>query len=125
VVAIFTSRLLAGAPALINGDGLQTRDYVYVEDVAEANLRAVEQPDAGGVLNIGTGVETSVVELFERLRRAAGTDGKAAHGPARPGEQRHSALDAALARQRLGWASRTALDEGLRRTVEHARRHAS
>jgi UDP-glucose 4-epimerase len=122
VVAIFTSRLLAGAPAVINGDGLQTRDYVYVDDVADANLRAVEQPHVVGVLNIGTGTETSVVELFERLRRVAKVSGTAEHGPAKLGEQRHSALDAAAARQRLGWTPRTSLDEGLRRTVEEFRR---
>jgi UDP-glucose 4-epimerase len=117
VVAIFTDRLLRGEPCVINGDGLQTRDYVYVGDVAEAALLALEQPGATGLVNVGTGVETSVVTLFERLRAAAGGHGDARHGPARPGEQRRSVLDGSRARRLLGWAPRVTLDEGLRRTV--------
>ena len=117
VVAIFTDRLLRGEPCVINGDGLQTRDYVYVGDVAEAALLALEQPGATGPVNVGTGVETSVVTLFERLRAAAGGHGDARHGPARPGEQRRSVLDGSRARRLLGWAPRVTLDEGLRRTV--------
>jgi UDP-glucose 4-epimerase len=117
VVAIFTDRLLRGEPCVINGDGLQTRDYVYVGDVAEAALLALEQPGATGPVNVGTGVETSVVTLFERLRAAAGGHGEARHGPARPGEQRRSVLDGSRARRLLGWAPRVTLDEGLRRTV--------
>jgi UDP-glucose 4-epimerase len=117
VVAIFTDRLLRGEPCVINGDGLQTRDYVYVGDVAEAALLALAEPGVTGPVNVGTGVETSVVTLFERLRAAAGGHGEARHGPARPGEQRRSVLDGARARRLLGWAPRVTLDEGLRRTV--------
>lgn len=117
VVAIFSDRLVRGEPCVINGDGLQTRDYVYVGDVADAVLRAVERPQVTGVVNIGTGVETSVVTLFERLRAAVGGRGEARHAPARPGEQRRSLLDASRARQVLGWAPRVTLDEGLRRTI--------
>ncbi len=118
VVAIFARRLLRGEPAIINGDGRQTRDYVYVGDVAEANLRALEQPEATGTLNIGTGVETSVLDLFQRLQRIAG-GGEARHGAPKPGEQRRSVLDITLAKRLLGWTPRVTLDEGLRRTVEH------
>ena len=120
VIAIFTDRLLRGEPCLINGDGLQTRDYVYVGDVAEAALRALERPQVTGPINIGTGVETTVVALFEALRAAFG-HGQSRHGPARPGEQRRSLLDASRARQVLGWTARVGLDEGLRRTVAAAR----
>ena len=120
VIAIFTDRLLRGEPCVINGDGLQTRDYVYVGDVAEAALRALERPQVTGPINIGTGVETTVVALFEALRAAFG-HGESHHGPARPGEQRRSLLDASRARQVLGWTPRVGLDEGLRRTVAAAR----
>jgi UDP-glucose 4-epimerase len=120
VIAIFTDRLLRGEPCIINGDGLQTRDYVYVGDVAEAALRALERPQVTGPVNIGTGVETTVVALFEALRAAFG-HGQSRHGPARPGEQRRSLLDASRARQVLGWTARVGLEEGLRRTVAAAR----
>ena len=120
VIAIFTDRLLRGEPCIINGDGLQTRDYVYVGDVTEAALRALERPQVTGPVNIGTGVETTVVALFEALRAAFG-HGESRHGPARPGEQRRSLLDASRARQVLGWTPHVRLDEGLRRTVAAAR----
>jgi UDP-glucose 4-epimerase len=121
VVAIFTERLLRGEPCIINGDGLQTRDYVYVGDVAEAARLALERSDVSGPVNVGTGVETSVVTLFERLRAAAGGGRDAQHAPARPGEQRRSLLDPSRARRVLGWTPRVTLDEGLRRTVAAAR----
>ena len=122
VVAIFAHRLLRGEPAIINGDGEQTRDFVYVEDVAEANLRALEQPEVTGALNIGTGVETSVLDLFRRLQAAAGRPGEARHGPPKPGEQRRSVLDITLAKRLLGWTPRVTLDEGLRHTLEYFRK---
>ncbi len=121
VVAIFTGRLLSGQPAIINGDGLQTRDYVYVGDVARANRLALERPEVSGVFNVGTGVETSVVALFDRLRAAAGTAGAAEHGPAKAGEQRRSVLDAALATGRLDWTPHVDLGDGLARTMEYFR----
>ncbi len=117
VVAIFTERLLQGEPCIINGDGLQTRDFVYVGDVADAALLGLDRPRVTGPVNVGTGVETSVVTLFERLQAAAGGRGEVRHGPARPGEQRRSVLDPSRARRLLGWSPRVTLDEGLRRTV--------
>ena len=117
VIAIFTSRLLAGAPCVVNGDGEQTRDYVYVGDVADAVARAVASGEVTGVANIGTGVETTVNELYRRLARLAGVNRAAEHGPAKPGEQRRSALDAAHAKSLLGWRPATSLDEGLGKTV--------
>jgi UDP-glucose 4-epimerase len=120
VVAIFAQRLLRDAAVTINGDGLQTRDYVYVDDVVRANLAAMSSrtPDA---VNIGTGVETDVDGLYERLRRISGTEARAVHGDAKPGEQRRSCLDIGHARTALGWEPSVALDEGLRRTTDFFR----
>lgn len=118
VVAIFCHRLLTGQTPIINGDGAQTRDFVYVEDVAIANVRAVERPDATGPVNIGTGVETSVNDVYARLVRASGLRAEAHHGPARPGEQRRSCLSPALAARMLGWRPSVSLDDGLARTFE-------
>jgi UDP-glucose 4-epimerase len=118
VVAIFCDRLLTGKPPIISGDGDQTRDYVYVQDVAAANLRALECPDVTGCVNIGTGLETSVNELCRALTTTAAVDVRPEHGPARPGEQRRSCLNAALAKRVLGWVPTVSLDDGLARTVE-------
>ena len=117
VVAIFADRLLRGEACLINGDGEQTRDFVYVEDVADAVLRGLEHTDATGVANIGTGIETTINGIYARLARAAGVTRPAEHGPAKPGEQRRSALAAGRAARVLGWTPATALDEGLERTL--------
>ena len=121
VVAIFSSRLVAGGPCLINGDGEQTRDYVYVEDVADATLLALGVPQTTDAINIGTGVESSVNDLYRRLAAVAGATPAARHGPGKPGEQRRSALDAGLAKRLLGWAPATPLDLGLRKTLEFIR----
>jgi UDP-glucose 4-epimerase len=125
VIAIFTDRLLSGQPCVINGDGEQTRDYVYVEDVAEATALAVGAPHATGAVNIGTGVETSVNDLYRRLTTAAGGAAPARHGPAKAGEQRRSVLDASHAKRLLGWTPATPLDAGLRKTIEHFRNGAA
>jgi len=117
VIAIFTSRLLAGASCVVNGDGEQTRDYVYVGDVADAVARAVASPEAAGIANIGTGAETSVNELYRRLARLTDARREAQHAPAKPGEQRRSVLDATRAKSLLGWSATTTLDEGLTQTV--------
>jgi UDP-glucose 4-epimerase len=119
VVAIFTHRLLSGQSCLINGDGEQTRDYVYVDDVADAVVRTLTRADATGVFNIATGIETTVNELYRRLARLARIDRAPVHGPAKPGEQRRSVLDAGRVKAVLGWTPATALDEGLTRTLEH------
>jgi UDP-glucose 4-epimerase len=121
VVAIFASRLLAGQPCTINGDGTQSRDYVSVGDVARANLLAAER-ELDAPLNVGTGIETDVNRLYELLARAAGSQAPAAHGPAKPGEQRRSCLDASAAGRVLGWKPEVRLEDGLARTVEFFRR---
>jgi UDP-glucose 4-epimerase len=122
VVAIFSRRLLDGEPCLINGDGEQTRDYVYVEDVADATLAAVTARITG-VANIGTGVETTVNELYRRLSAAARVERAPARGPAKPGEQRRSVLDPSRVQHVLGWKATTALDDGLKKTLEYFRTH--
>lgn len=124
VVAIFCHRLLQGQPPLINGDGSQTRDYTYVEDVAVANLAALGRPQVQGAFNIGTGVETSVTEIFTRLARAAGFGEPPVHGPARAGEQYRSCLDPGRAADDLGWRPSVSLDEGLARTFEFFKKEA-
>jgi UDP-glucose 4-epimerase len=125
VIAIFTYRLLRDEGCVINGAGAQTRDYVFVGDVAEAVARGLERPEARGVANIGTGLETSVNELYERLARAVGVDRSATHAPAKPGEQRRSVLDPTRAKMLLGWTPTVSLDDGLQRTVAAFRAEVS
>lgn len=123
VVAIFSTRISRGEPLVIYGDGEQTRDYVFVEDVVAANLAVADaELDPAESLddrafNVGTGRETSVRTLAETLMRAAGRIAPIEAAPARPGELRHSSLDASRLRS-LGWAARIPLPEGLRRTYE-------
>jgi UDP-glucose 4-epimerase len=115
VVAIFFGRLAAGKRARIFGDGQQTRDYVYVGDVARATLAAAGRE---GVFNVGTGIETSVVELYELCRQVAGSDLNAEHAEARLGELQRSVLDGSRAKRGLSWLPEVGLEEGLRRTWE-------
>jgi len=124
VVAIFCKAILEGRPLTVNGDGLQTRDYVYVGDVVRANVAALEaalRPGAEAgpcILNVGTGIESSVLDVVRELEAAAGRELEVRHGPPRPGEQRRSALEAALAREALAWEPAVELREGLRLTLE-------
>jgi UDP-glucose 4-epimerase len=120
VVAIFLSMLLSGKTPIINGDGRQTRDYVYVADVVAANVAALESTFVGQI-NIGTGAETDVVTIYEHLREAVGSETKAQHGPAKTGEQRRSCLDAGRAAEILGWRPQMALRDGLQRTAAYYR----
>ncbi|MGE0821535.1 MAG: NAD-dependent epimerase/dehydratase family protein [Candidatus Binatia bacterium] len=121
VVAIFTLRLLSGEQPVINGDGKQTRDYVFVGDVARANRAAVDV-DYCGPINIGTGTETDVNTLFAHLRRLTGSAAPEVHGPGKPGEQVRSVLTAKRAAQVLGWQPEVQLADGLRETVEFFRK---
>ncbi len=120
VVAIFAGLLLDGQTARINGSGEQTRDYVFVEDVMRANMAASEL-DVDGIFNVGTGVETSVNELYAGLGEALGIDRPAEHGPAKAGEQLRSVLDGTKLRKLANLPEPVALREGLRRTVEWIR----
>ena len=114
VVAIFMGLLGNGGTPTIFGDGSQTRDYVYVGDVASAMLLALERD--GGVYNVGTGVETSVVGLFDAIRAASGVEREPAFAPARLGELQRSVLDPSLAASELGWRPARSLAEGLAAT---------
>ncbi|MGH2999035.1 MAG: NAD-dependent epimerase/dehydratase family protein [Gaiellaceae bacterium] len=116
VVAIFMGLLRDGGTPTIFGDGSQTRDYVFVADIADALLGAIDR-DAG-VYNIGTGVETSVVGLFDAIRAATGIACEPAFAPARLGELQRSVLDASLAERELGWTPRRSLADGLATTWE-------
>ena len=116
VVSIFLERLAGGEETVIFGDGLQTRDFVYVGDVVDALLAAAEHD--GGVFNVGTGEETSVLELHRLCAQVAGVAAEPRFEPARLGEARRSVLDVSHAADELGWRARTPLDEGLRRTWE-------
>ena len=116
VVAIFLHHLMEGRAPRINGDGLQTRDFVYVEDVARANMMAVESV-ATGALNIGTARESNIVELAEKLVKATGGPAPT-HGPQAAGEQRRSVIDPAAAKKALAWEPRVGFEEGLGRTAE-------
>ena len=119
VVSIFLGRLLEDVPAKIFGDGSQTRDYVYAGDVARAILAATER--SGGVYNIGTGVETSVVELYDACRQAAGATLAPEFAPARFGELQRSVLDISLAARELGWRPERTLADVLRATWDWIR----
>ena len=119
VVAIFANHLIDHDTVVINGDGGQTRDYVHVHDVVRANLASVDGPP--GVYNIGTGIEADVNTIYRMLAAAAGVDDEAHHGPAKPGEQRRSCLNVTLAREQLGWAPVTTLDDGVRSTLDYFR----
>jgi UDP-glucose 4-epimerase len=115
VVAIFCGRMLGGKPSTIFGDGEQTRDYIFVGDVARANVAALGAK-ASDAFNIGTGVETSVNQLYQALASAAGVKTPPSYAPARPGEQRRSVISPARAGQVLGWRPEVTLDDGLERT---------
>ncbi len=123
VVAIFTARMLSGNTPLINGDGGQTRDYVYVGDVVQANMLAFRD-GAEGSFNVGTGIETDVNRLYDLIREKTGYAGGNEHGPAKAGEQRRSVLDCARIKRELGWKQRCALEDGLKETVEYFRQKA-
>ena len=118
VVAIFSSKILEGKNPTINGDGLQTRDYVYVGDVVDINLKAIESGFTGP-LNVGTGRETTVVELFNILKEVSGKDDiEEIHGPPKEGEQRRSQLSYKLAKKALGWQPKVSIEEGLKLTYD-------
>ncbi|HVS00645.1 MAG TPA: NAD-dependent epimerase/dehydratase family protein [Thermoanaerobaculia bacterium] len=123
VVAIFLNRLLAGQVPTINGEGLQTRDYVHVSDVVRANMAVVGRPGFH-IYNVGTGVETSVVDLYKEIARSVGSGAAANHGPAKPGEQQRSVIDAGRLRRDLGLPGPLPLSQGLQRTADWFRAKA-
>jgi UDP-glucose 4-epimerase len=120
VVAIFTDRMLEGQSVIIFGDGEQTRDFVYVDDIVHAFVLAADKAD-GVRLNIGTADRTSVNRLFHAVAEAADYDLDPVYAPERPGELRHNAVDPRRAADVLGWRPWTGLEEGLAGTIEWAR----
>lgn len=117
VVAIFAERMLRNEPVTIFGTGGDTRDYVYVDDVVEAQVRAAAAP-TGEMCVIGTGVETSTRQIFEVLAKHCGYERAPVMGPPRPGDIPRMAMDTARARAAWGWTPQVSLDEGIARTVE-------
>jgi UDP-glucose 4-epimerase len=121
VVAIFIGRMLSGQQTVINGDGDQERDYVYVGDCAQANLLALSTTKGNEIYNLGSGHGTSVNAIFDRLKSVTRYQGDAIHGPAKVGETRRIYLDARKAHVELGWQPTVALETGLNQTVKYFR----
>jgi len=121
VVAIFTGKMLAGEPVIVNGDGEQTRDFVYVGDCAYANYLAVTTNHQPGIYNLGWGRPTSINEIFLALAKATGYTKPDQHGPAKVGETRHIYLDATKVAKELGWTPTVTLAQGLEKTVAYLR----
>ena len=117
VVAIFCDKLLRGQQPVINGDGEQTRDYVYIDDVVRANVRGLEM-EGSDTLNVCTARESSVNDIFRTLNDALGAPAKEVHGPAKDGEQQRSVCSFEKIRSLHGWEPRMSMDEGLRRTMQ-------
>ncbi|MBO8131740.1 MAG: NAD-dependent epimerase/dehydratase family protein [Candidatus Marinimicrobia bacterium] len=117
VVAIFCDKMLRGNRAVINGDGTQTRDYVYVKDVVKANVLALTTYKTNEIYNIGTGVETDVNTIFKKIRDEINPNIEEFHGPPKPGEQKRSVISFHKAEKLLGWKPEYSLDEGLKETV--------
>jgi len=117
VVAVFSEKMLKNLPVKINGVGSQTRDYVYVGDVVNANLLALEK-NLSGIFNIGTTKEISVNEIFKKLKKITGYQLSESHAPACPGEVLRSSLNYKKAAKELGWKPEVKIDEGLKRTVD-------
>ncbi len=117
VIAIFANKLIRGAKPVINGSGLQTRDYVYVMDVVKANVKALKK-ETSGEFNIATGIETSVNELFDKLVAVSGKNAKALHGEAKKGEQQRSCLSYKRAEDILEWVPEVMLGKGMESTFE-------
>jgi UDP-glucose 4-epimerase len=120
VVAIFCTRLLKGEEAVIYGDGCQTRDFVYVEDVIRANILAMDF-DSSMTFNVGTGVETDINAIFEKIKKSTGSTQPRIKLDPKPGEQRRSSISSAKIKKYLGWEPTIALDEGIRKTVSYFR----
>jgi len=116
VVAIFAQKLLNREQPVINGDGLQTRDYVFVKDVVKANIAGLTAP-ANEIFNIGTGVETDVNTIFNLINQAAGSGAEEKHGSAKPGEQKRSVISYEKAKKVLGWEPSLTIKQGIEETV--------
>lgn len=123
VIPLFIARALRNQPLIVNGDGEQTRDYTYVSDTVEALMRICADIEPGRVFNIGSGRDTSVIDLARMIKSYAGSDSPIQHGPARLGEVRRMCCSAESLTAATGWRARVPLEEGLQRTIDHARLH--
>jgi UDP-glucose 4-epimerase len=122
VIPRFATALLAGQAPTIYGDGEQSRDFTYVDNVVSANLTAADAPaEISGAFNVATGDRISLLDLVARLNRLIGSDIQPLHAPARAGDVRHSQAGIEAIRAAIGWQPVITFDEGLRRTVEHFR----
>jgi UDP-glucose 4-epimerase len=117
VVAIFCDKMLSKKQPIINGSGKQTRDFIFIDDVVEANILALKK-DKVGTFNIGTGKETDINTIFIKLKELTGSNCKEIHGPAKLGDQQKSCLDYSKAQKELNWQPKYTLEEGLKKTVE-------
>jgi UDP-glucose 4-epimerase len=117
VVAIFAEKLLSNKEAIINGDGIQTRDFVFVDDVVESNLLALNFPKSN-IFNIGTGIETDINTVFRLLKKMTDSNQKETHAPPKPAEQQRSVLDYSKAKRIIGWSPKHNLEQGMAKTVE-------
>jgi UDP-glucose 4-epimerase len=122
VMAIFTDRMLKNKPVIINGSGRQTRDYVFVGDVVRAITFSANRSFVG-VVNIGTGKEVSVNQVFRTLKKATDSDMPERHGPGKAGEVARSSLDARLAYRKIGWKSNMSFEEGIKKTIAWFKKH--
>lgn len=117
VVAIFCDKMLSKKQPIINGDGTQTRDFIFVDDIIEASILAMESKKVG-IFNIGTAKETDINMIFRKLKKLTGSKCKEIHGKAKPGEQKRSCLDFSKAKKELAWKPKYNLEEGLKKTIE-------
>ena len=118
VIAIFCDKMLCGKQPIIYGLGCQTRDFVFVDDVAEANILAMESKKIG-IFNIGTEKETDINTIFEKIKKLIGVKCKKIHAPAKSGEQKRSCLDYTKAKKELSWQPKYSLENGLRETINY------
>ena len=121
VVAIFTGQMLGGDQIVINGDGEQERDFVYVGDCARANLLALTTENSNTIFNLGYGKGTTINEIYTNLKNITGYELSAKHGPAKVGETRRIFLEASKAEKKLEWKPKVGLEAGLSETVEYFR----
>jgi UDP-glucose 4-epimerase len=121
VVAIFANKMIKGESPTINGEGKQTRDFVYIDDAARSNLMALEKSPHERVINIGTGVGTSVNDIFEALKKALGMDIDPVYGPAVKGDIQNISLDVRRAKAELGWQAEVGLEKGIGKYLDYLR----
>jgi len=119
VVAIFIQKMLRGEQPLINGDGKQTRDFVYVGDVVQANISAMTDNISDSIFNIGTGIETSVNQIFNNLKKIVNVSIEEMHGPPKQGEQRRSVIDITKSKKILHWEPKVSIIDGLKKTCDY------